>query len=69
MTPSRSEANSTPLSSWIGSASMSARSASVEPGRPVRRCATTLVSEGRVTSRPPKPSSVSATKRAVSRSS
>ena len=39
------------------------------PGRPVRRCATTLVSDGRVTSSPPKPSSVSATKRAVSRSS
>ena len=69
MTPSRSEANSTPLSSWIGSASMSERSARVRPGRPVRRWATTLVSDGRVTSSPSKSSSVSATKRAVSRSS
>jgi hypothetical protein len=48
---------------------MSERSASVRPGRPVRRWATTLVSDGRVTSSPPKASSVSAMKRAVSRSS
>jgi hypothetical protein len=57
MTPSRSDANSTPLSSWMGSASMSARSASVRPGRPVRRWATTLVSDGRVTSSPGRRSS------------
>jgi hypothetical protein len=41
----------------------------VRPGRPVLRCATTLVSDGRVTSSPAKSSSVSAMKRAVSRSS
>jgi hypothetical protein len=69
MTPSRCDAYSTPLSSWMGSASMSARIASVRPGRPVRRCATTLVSDGRSISSPPMPSSVSAMNRAVSRSS
>ena len=47
--PGRSEANSTPLSSWIGSASMSARSATVGPGLPVRSRASTLVSVGRST--------------------
>jgi len=69
MTPSRCDAYSTPLSSWIGSASMSARIASVRPGRPVRSRATTLVSDGRSICRPPIASSVPAMKRAVSRSS
>ena len=45
--PGRSDANSTPLSSSIGSASMSARSATVGPGCPVRSRASTLVSVGR----------------------
>src|SRR4051795_5083180 len=69
MTPGFSEANSTPLCSSIGSASMSARSATTGPGRPVSRCATTPCSAGRSTSRPsPNPSRVRATKSAVSRS-
>ena len=64
--PGRSDANSTPLSSSIGSASMSARSATTGPPLPIR--AITLVSVGRSTSRP-KPSSVSATNAEVSCSS
>src|SRR4051794_4566373 len=63
--PGRSEANSTPLSSSIGSASMSARNATVGPGRPVRSRASTLVSVGRSTLRP-NPSSRSATQADVS---
>ena len=51
MQPSRSDANSTPLSSWIGSASMSARSATT--GLPLSRSARrTLVSVGRSGSSP-----------------
>jgi hypothetical protein len=69
MTPSRWDAYSTPLCSWMGSASMSARIASVRPGLPVRRRAMTLVSDGRSISSPSIPCSVSAMNRAVSRSS
>ena len=64
--PSVWDANSTPLSSWIGSASMSARSASVWPCRPPRNRATTLVGVGHSISRPPNDASVSRMKRAVS---
>ena len=65
MTPGFSEANGSPVSSSMGSASMSARIASVGPGRPPTRRATTLVPDGRVTSRS-SAASFSATKRDVS---
>jgi hypothetical protein len=67
--PGFSEAKSTPLSSVMGSASMSARSATVGPGRPVDSRATTLFSVGRSISSPSNVSSVCATNAAVSRSS
>src|SRR6266542_6193845 len=66
MTPARSDANGSPLSSAIGSASMSARSASTGPLLSPTRRTMTLVLVGRETSRPPNDASVSSTKRAVS---
>src|SRR3954451_3486006 len=66
--PGRSDANATPLSSWIGSASMSARSATVGPGLPVRSRARTLVWVARSPSSV-KPASRSAIHADVSRSS
>lgn len=66
ITPGRRDANSRPVSSWMGSASMSARSASVRPGLPPCRRATTLVGVGWESSSPPKDSSVSRTNRDVS---
>src|SRR5438132_55405 len=68
ITPGRVEANSRPDSSWIGSASMSARSASTGPGRPPRNRATTLVGVGRSSSSPSNERSVSSTNREVSSS-
>jgi hypothetical protein len=68
MTPGCFDANSNVFSSWIGSASMSARSAIVGPGRPPRSRATTLVGVGRSGSSPQR-RSFHSTKRAVSCSS
>src|SRR5262249_19968727 len=69
MTPGRGEGNSSPVSSWIGSASMSARRASTLPGRAPRSVATTLVAVGRESSRPSKERRVSSTYCDVSTSS
>jgi hypothetical protein len=66
ITPSLSEAKSTPLSSWMERASMSARRASVGPGCSPRNRATTLVGVGQSNSSPPNEPRVSRTKRAVS---
>ena len=66
MTPAFIDANSSRVSSVMGSASMSARNASTGPGRPVRRRATTLVGVGLETSRPPISRSVRSTNAEVS---
>ncbi len=66
MTPSCSEAKSSPVSSGIGSASMSARSSTVGPGSPPSRSATTDVWASPVRTRRPSPSSASSTRAWVS---
>src|SRR5262245_3940104 len=59
--PSTSEAKSSPVSSRSGSASMSARSRSVGPGRPPSSAATTEVVRSPVRTRRPRPSRESRT--------
>ncbi len=66
ITPGFFDAKGSPVSSVIGSASWSLRSATVGPGRPPRRSARTLVAVGCEISKPPISSSCSRMKREVS---